>query len=51
MCEQNLRQLSCQVSNTEKSLWHRRVHWMSAEVKLLLLDGDRDWLSINDVLL
>lgn len=49
--EQDLCQLSSQVSNTEKVLLHGGVDWMTLEVELLLFDGFLDRDSIDDILL
>ena len=51
MREQNLCELSSQIADTQKSLWHGRVNRMCTEIELLSFDGDLDRDSVDDILL
>ena len=51
MREENLSQFGGQVTNTQQTLWHGGVHWMSAEIQLFFLLGFLHGDSVYDVLL
>jgi len=51
MSKKNLCQFGGQVADTQKTLRHTWVHWMSTEIQLFLLDSFSYWNSINNILL